>query len=105
MKPANQPWDRLVAAARRASDDLAGDFSPPAGFVTRVVALAALSSSAAGTALFERLALRALGCAVAVMMVSVVWSVAPTATAASAEDRTLDLLDPVGEVLQLVQTS
>ncbi|MFH1496957.1 MAG: hypothetical protein ABII82_03945 [Verrucomicrobiota bacterium] len=105
MKPANQPWERLVAAARRAPDELAGDLVSPAGFATRVVALAGVSAQAAGTAPFERLALRALGCAVAVMMLSAVWSIAPTATAAAADDRALDLIDPVGEVLQLVQAS
>lgn len=108
MKPAaKQPWNRLVAAARRAPADVPGDLAPPFGFAARLVALADLSaaSSAGVSVLLERFSMRALGCALAVLMVSAVWSVAPTATAASSEDRSLDLIDPVGEVLQVVQAS
>ncbi len=108
MKPAaHQPWNRLVAAARRAPADASGDLASPFGFSARVVSLADLSaaSTAGVTVLLERFSMRALGCAFAVLMVSAVWSVAPTATAASRDDRSLDLIDPVGEVLQVVQTS
>ncbi len=54
------PWTRLTAAARTASDDRTA--CAPYGFATRVVALA-LSHERTGVSLFERFALRAVGVA------------------------------------------
>ncbi len=106
MKPAPNPWNRLLAAARPAhAASTHGDDSAPSGFATRIVALAGKPPSSGTIAIFERLALRALGCALLVMLASAAWNLTPTATAASADERSADLLDPVGEVLQLVQAS
>lgn len=107
MKHSINHWARLITVARQAPACSAAcaDEAPPPGFATRVAALAARAPSPAIADVFERMALRALGCAAAIMLISVVWSIVPTATAAALDDRSADLLDPVGEVLQLVQTS
>ena len=52
------PWSRLVAAARRASDDR--DTAAPYGFATRVAALA-FTQERKMASLVERFALRAVG--------------------------------------------
>ncbi len=96
-----QAWQRLVAAAREAPvEPRPVEMSP--GFATRVVARA-WERRPSTAAVFERMALRALGCAACVMLLSVGWGLsAPTANAL--EDSTVELLDPVGEALALVQT-
>lgn len=104
MKPVTDPWTRLTAAARRAPDLSApGDDAAPHGFATRVVALAAARTVRGGV--FERLALRALGCAFLVMCASAAWSFALSSATAAGDDRSAELFDPVGEVLQLVHVS
>lgn len=59
MNPNDQPWLRLTAAARRASDDRSAD--APYGFSTRVVAQALNGApGVAAPSLLERFALRGL---------------------------------------------
>jgi len=60
------PWTRLTAGARRASDDR--DTAAPFGFATRVAALAQTRKS---VSLVERFALRAVGLACLLAVVSV----------------------------------
>lgn len=63
------PWSRLTAAARQASDDR--DTSVPFGFATRVVAQS-LAAPRRVVSLVDRFALRALGVAALVALVSAV---------------------------------
>lgn len=110
MKPSSDIWDKLVAAARRAPADaiLSGAVEAPHGFASRVVALAATRVPVSSAVIFERLAMRALACAVAIMLVSAAWnftSSTANASSASRDERSLDLIDPVGEVLQIAQNS
>lgn len=111
--PNDTPWMRLIAVARQAPVPPT-DISLPPGFATRVVALAFASAprfvTGPGGALliwFDRLAWRALGVASLAMTVCVLWSVAPNAaTAGASHDTHLnDYLDPVGEVLAVVEPS
>jgi hypothetical protein len=109
------PWLRLAAVARRApvAAEASIDASAPAGFSTRVVALAGLRPAGAGGGLlgagFEHLAARALGLAGACALAFAVWGSLPaTAEASSAESAaTADTpyLDPVGDYLAVVQSS
>ena len=71
MKPddTNQPWARLVAAARRAP--ASGDTAAPYGFATRVAALA-FAAERPMRSLFERFSLRAVGVAGLLAVLSVV---------------------------------
>ena len=62
------PWNRLVAAARAVPDDR--DPAAPYGFTTRVVALA-FSREGKVASLFERFAMRAVGIACLLALVSV----------------------------------
>jgi hypothetical protein len=73
MKPQPPPWDRLVAAARRAPVPAAA--SAPFGFATRVAAQG-LSAEPLVDAPFERMALRAMGvaCLLALSAVAVNYS-------------------------------
>jgi hypothetical protein len=91
------PWNRLVSAARRMSDD--GDAAAPFGFSTRVAANA--FQRAKSGSLFERFALRALGiaCVLALGSVAVNYSVL---TENRADDEASALTDdPVAQVLDL----
>ena len=67
------PWARLTTAARSVSDDR--DAAAPSGFATRVTALA-FASSRSPLSLVERFALRAVGvaCLLAVLSVAVNYS-------------------------------
>jgi len=62
------PWSRLTAAARQLPEDR--DASAPYGFATRIAALAVASETRA-TSLLERFALRAVGVACALALLSV----------------------------------
>ena len=107
----NTPWSRLAAAARRAP--VVATDSPeivvPAGFATRVVALAGVRPSGglfAGLA-FERLAARALAFSCAGALAVTVWASLPASAEASAVDAsavTDYYLDPVGAVMEAVQS-
>lgn len=61
------PWRRLTAAARTVRDDR--DVAAPFGFATRVAALA-MAHEAKVVSLFERFALRAVGVACLLALVS-----------------------------------
>ena len=63
------PWARLTAAARTVTDDR--DTAAPSGFATRVSALA-FAQDGAMASLVERYALRALGLAGLLALLSVV---------------------------------
>ena len=95
------PWSRLVAGARRASDDR--DTAAPYGFATRVTALA-FAQQRAATSFFDRYALRAVGvsCLLAVLSVAVNYSqlsapVRSVAATPTYEESTVD--DPVSMLL------
>jgi hypothetical protein len=91
------PWPRLVAAARRAPDDR--DVTAPYGFATRVAALA-MAQERVAISLMERFALRALGVACLLALVSV----ATNYTAINnvlAEDEGMAADDPVSELLEV----
>ena len=101
MKPeeTNQPWARLVAAARRtpASDDTAA----PYGFATRVAARA-FAAERPMRSLFERFSLRAVGVAGLLAVVSVAANysalgnlAAEEESVSSSEDAVAVLLGPV----------
>lgn len=62
------PWSRLIAGARQANDDRSTE--APYGFSTRVAALA-LAQQARVVSAFDRFALRALGIACLLALVSV----------------------------------
>ena len=62
------PWSRLIAAARTVRDER--DATAPYGFATRVTALALAQEWKVGS-LFERFALRAVGVACLLALVSV----------------------------------
>ena len=70
MKPteSDHSWDRLTAAARRAP--VAAVTAAPYGFATRIVAMA-MAADHSGRSLFERVALRAVGVASLLALVSV----------------------------------
>lgn len=109
--PIPDPWSRLVAAARRAPvrADETG-LEAPAGFATRVVARAGLRSGGGGLlggVIFERVAMRALGCACACVLMMAAWASLPaTAEAGTAETAagTEVYVDPVGAMLEVVQS-
>ncbi len=70
MKPEDQAWQKLVAAARNVRDER--DTVAPYGFATRVAALAmAAETEPTGVALIDRLAWRALGVAALLAVISV----------------------------------
>jgi hypothetical protein len=90
------PWARLTTAARTVTDDR--DTSAPYGFATRATALA-WAQGHPEVSLVERFALRAVGiaCLLAVLSVAVNYSVIanrPVATAAAADDE-MTVEDPV----------
>jgi hypothetical protein len=89
------PWVRLTAAARTVSDDRSTE--APYGFATRVTAIA-FASPRSPLSLVERFALRAVGvaCLLAILSVAVNYSALSRATAPVeeivAEDDTVSLL-------------
>ena len=94
------PWNRLIAAARTVSDDR--DSAAPYGFTTRVVALA-FSPEGKVASLFERFALRAVGiaCLLALMSVAVNYkTLAGGSTGAMSDDlEPVPTDDPVAALL------
>jgi len=95
--PLQDPWQRLVAAARRAGDPR--DDSAPLGFATRIAAqaLSATPRISIGS-IFERLSLRALIVACLLMLIS--FAINYSAISHAFEDE-IDVNDPVAEVLVL----
>ena len=111
--PTTSAWTRLTAAARRApatkdSGQMADDMMP-AGFATRVVALAELNRDTGilGGALFERIATRALGLAAFCAFALALWSGLPVKVQPSASSEgalaSETYLDPVGALLEAVE--
>jgi hypothetical protein len=88
------PWQRLTAAARRHADDRSA--AAPYGFATRVAALA-MASERAGSSLFERFALRAMGVACLLLLASLAANY--TAITSAYADEPLVPGDPVAELL------
>jgi hypothetical protein len=95
--PPQDPWSRLVAAARRAPDDR--DAAAPYGFATRVAALA-MARERGAISLIERFALRALGVACLLALVSVATNYTAINNA-FAEDESIAADDPVSELLEV----
>ncbi len=101
------PLSRLVAAARRAPRAAAdsADASAPVGFATRVVAHAGLRPHAPGFEVgLERLAARMLGLAAVFAVATVLWSSLPGAGDVRAGSATDADLDPVGVILEAVDS-
>jgi hypothetical protein len=98
------PWARLLAAARTWRDER--DNSAPAGFATRVSALA-LAVDRPVAALFEHFALRALGlaCLLAILSVAVNYREVSQWRAGTtpADDALLPVNDAVAVVLALAE--
>jgi len=92
------PWQRLVAATRRAPDDR--EVAAPPGFATRMAALA-FSTDQASPSLFARFSLRALGVACLLMVASFASNYSALASV-FAEDDPLLMDDPVAEFLEIV---
>jgi hypothetical protein len=95
------PWLRLTAAARTVRDDR--DTTAPYGFATRVTALA-LGQERAAVSLIERFALRAVGVACLLALLSVVVNYSaitnrPVTTTAAAPEYDLPADDPVALLL------
>ena len=92
----HQPWSRLVEGARRATDGR--DTAAPYGFATRIAALA-MAQETRMVSLVERFALRALGVACLLALVSVAANYSTlTAPALGADEESLGD-DPVAVLL------
>lgn len=89
------PWSRLTAAARRAPDDR--DTAAPYGFATRVVATA-FAQELKVTSFFERFALRAVGVACLLALVSIAINYSELTKVAPADEE-LPVDDPVALLL------
>ena len=90
------PWLKLVAAARRGPADEPMELPP--GFATRVAALG-LAQRREPADLFGVFALRALGLALAVVVTSAVVGF-PLSTASAADNNSSDEIDdPVAELV------
>jgi hypothetical protein len=100
MKNQYTPWSRLVAVARHTPADTR-DASAPAGFSTRVSALAFASVEPTFSALFARFSMRALGVCGLVMVLGVTLNLgsvlnafeAPAPDAATINDPVSEWLD------------
>jgi len=89
------PWSRLTAAARRAPDER--PIAAPYGFATRAVATA-FAQEFRGTSFFERFALRAVGVACLLALLSIAVNYAAL-TKAPATEEELPVDDPVALLL------
>ena len=89
------PWARLTAAARTVTDDRAT--AAPYGFATRISALA-LAQERVVASLLERFALRALGVAGLLALLSVVVNYSVLSRAASSDEELAED-DPVSLLL------
>lgn len=94
MNTNHAPWDRLAAAARRAPADTR-DASAPAGFATRVSALAFASVEPTFSALFARFSMRALGVCALLMVAGVALNLGTALKAFESEPVAIN--DPVTE--------
>jgi hypothetical protein len=98
MKNHNTPWSRLVAAARQVPADTR-DTSAPAGFSTRVAALAFASAEPTFSALFARFSMRALGVCSLLMVLGVTLNFSSVLNAFESDQTSVTLNDPVAEWL------
>ena len=89
------PWSRLVSAAQRFKDDR--ETTAPYGFSTRVAAVAFTREISVGS-LFDRFALRAVGVASLLAVMSVVANYSSIANSFSGEDQ-IPVDDPVTVLL------
>lgn len=92
------PWPRLVAAARQAPDDR--PVEPPYGFSTRVAAQA-LATGRGAASLMDRFALRALGVAAVLALASVAvnYGVVKSRSTAQPADTQTAAEDPMSALL------
>ena len=92
------PWQRLTAAARTIRDDR--ETAAPHGFATRVAALA-FAAPPSSFAFAERFALRALGVAglLAILSVAINYSALQRVSAAPVQQEELTDDDPVSVLL------
>ncbi len=103
--PSRQPWQSLVAAARRAP--AAADESAPYGFATRVAALALAAEPVLPALFSRRLWVRALGASCLIAIAAVMLNLSAITTALADEPAPVDapaavVDDPVAEVVDLV---
>ncbi|MEX2044510.1 MAG: hypothetical protein WD941_04090 [Opitutus sp.] len=98
MKPDDprHPWSRLTAAARTVRDER--DLAAPYGFATRVTALARDGETRL-LPLFERFALRAVGVAGLLAVLSVVMNYPALAGAAGVERRDEPVMLPTDDTV------
>jgi hypothetical protein len=96
MKPSDQKWPRLAAAARQAQDTR--DTAAPYGFATRVAALA-MAQERFAVSLLERFSLRALGLAGLLALVCVAANFSTLTSLFREEAAATD--DPVTEIVDL----
>jgi hypothetical protein len=97
MNDPQHPWTRLTTAARTVTDDR--DTAAPFGFSTRVVARA-FDTGFARASLLERFALRALGVACLLALLSVAVNYSALQRAAANEPELTDE-DPVSLLLTI----
>jgi hypothetical protein len=95
MNDFDNKWQRLVALARQAPDPR--DDAAPLGFATRVAARA-LAEPASPWLIFEKLTLRGLAVAAALMVAALALNFAASGPDL---DEQQSFLDPVAEVLDL----
>lgn len=91
------PWARLITAARTVKDDR--DTAAPYGFATRVSALA-FASERAATSLVERFALRAVGVAGLLALLSAAVNYSALSHTGSSEEGLIEE-DPLSMVLRV----
>jgi hypothetical protein len=96
-KTPHDPWARLVAAARQVPEDR--ETSAPYGFATRVAALA-FSQERKPVSLFERFALRAVGVAALLALLSVTANYSAFTNSLASDDVML-FDDPVAELVEI----
>ena len=89
-------WARLVTAARQAPLD-SRDTSAPAGFATRVAALAFACPEPSFSALFARFAPRALGTCALVMVLGITLNIGAVLQAFEPDTAATSITDPVAE--------
>ncbi len=96
MKNTSSAWQRLTTAARQVPDS--GDGAAPYGFSTRVSALAMAADIPNAPSSLNGFSWRALGFALAVMIVSIVTNYSSVTAEADSEQA---FVDPADEVLTL----
>ncbi|HEY5229210.1 MAG TPA: hypothetical protein VIJ19_11760 [Opitutaceae bacterium] len=99
MNPSDKPWQKLVAAARKAPEPSPSDEAAPFGFSARVAALA-FSQQAPPSSVFARFSLKAAAFACVLALGAVAANY--TAIKGAFDDSTqLAGDDPIGEVVDM----